>query len=186
MAVAKKIGTFLGSVFIGLLAWPQAGSAHLKRRPEIMISNFGFRLVTTQDGWKNTPLPPEKNDLVYIFRSEKIFEGIQGSLTVRRQPLENESVTLERYAKKYIDDFPKFGFTVLESKQILIQNEPAYWVETQQAKSLKRMRQTIFVRDGQAIIFTCADHKKHFIDAINECQKVISTFKWTTSHPKVF
>lgn len=160
--------------------------AAVHKTKEILVSDFGFKLIALNEKWKLTPPPPGQDDIIYIFRASKVTDGIQGTLTVRRQLLQREDIGVERYTRKYIHDFPKFGYSVVASSKITVGDVTGSWIETQQPKSLKKIRQTIFVKDGQAIIFTCADHKERFHETVNECQKLISGFRWTTpTQPRI-
>lgn len=162
---------------------PGAGS---KIKPQLGLykSPQGFEIETAGTDWIQTAPPKNTRYIATMFRSPVIKNNMRATLTVRVDQLE-KSMELNQYVKRWTKEYPKFGFDVKGSKKFAINGQNGYVVDLVNTSKKRQLRQVIFMKDKRAVLLTCRDHVDSFKTALNECNKMIKTFKWQSVLNKV-
>lgn len=140
------------------------------------FSKSGYSIHAGQSGWTTT-LSPTKNPFIEtVFLSDNDV-NIQASLTVRLDEM-GKKRSLDQYAKRWLKDYPRFGFNILESKKVKVGMNTGYLLELVNRDSSKQLRQVLFVKDKVAVTLTCRDDVKSFLQSLKSCNEIIRTFRW--------
>lgn len=103
-----------------------------------------------------------------------------GSLSVRAEELRSE-LTLENYAKRWMKDYPSYGFDVLGTKTFAQGNARGLVIDLTHKKRNQQLRQILFLKDKKAVILTCKDDLKTFEATLAGCNQIAKTFEWVTT-----
>lgn len=141
------------------------------------ISEYGFTIHAGGTSWIHTEPPKDIAALTTVYRSPKISHGVQPSLTVRVDRL-NQSVPLNKYVHQWMKDYPRLGFEVLGAKPLKVAGQNAYLVDVVSREAAKQLRQVVFVKDRVAVVLTCRDHRDTFDETVRVCNDIIKNFKW--------
>lgn len=142
------------------------------------ISEYGFSIHAGGTPWIHTLPPKDIASLSTVYRSPKISHGVQPSLTVRVDRL-NQTTPLNKYVNQWMKDYPRLGFEVLAAKPLKVAGQNAYLVDVISREAAKQLRQVVFVKDRVAVVLTCRDHRETFDDTVRICNDIIKNFKWT-------
>lgn len=142
----------------------------------LYFAQKGFILKTEGTDW--LPQAPNKDSLIGAIRFAPADPASTGSLSVRTDKI-SAQVSLEVYAKKFMRDYPSYGFDVLGSKTISINQNPGLVVDMVQRTKNKQLRQVILKKNGKVAILTCIDNKDVFLKTIAGCNQIIKSFQWT-------
>lgn len=82
------------------------------------------------------------------------------------------------YTKKWMRDYPSYGFEVLSSKSIQLNGAPALLVDMISRSKGKQIRQVILKREGEVAVMTCIDDRETFRTALASCNQIIKSFSW--------
>lgn len=155
---------------------PGAGN---KVKPQLGVykSPQGFEIQTASTSWIQTAPPKNTRYIATMFRSPVVKNKMRATLTVRVDQLE-KSMEISQYVKRWTKEYPKFGFDVKGSKKFAMNGQNGYVVDLVNTSKKRQLRQVIFMKDKKAVLLTCRDHVDSFKTALNECNKMIKTFKW--------
>ena len=135
----------------------------------------GFYLSTEGTSWKPVGANEEKFfDSMRFADPNKISEG---SLSVRLDTL-SKDVSLETYTRRWMRDYPNYGFEILKAQTITLEQNPALIVDLQSRSKAKQIRQAIFQKNNKLVIFTCLDKREDFNKSIQDCNQIIKSFRW--------
>ncbi len=151
-----------------------SSSIFISGKNGVFYSPLGFSLNAANTDWDLTPKPKNNRFIKTIYRSPNDPEAL---LTVRADKIARP-VNVVQYAKKWLNDYPRFGFQVLQAKRVKVSGQPAYLVDLLSHESGKQLRQVLFVKGDTAITLTCRDSIKHFGQTLKSCDKIIRTFQW--------
>ncbi|MGE3758376.1 MAG: hypothetical protein AB7H97_11500 [Pseudobdellovibrionaceae bacterium] len=139
------------------------------------MSSYGFTVKSEGTDWKLVEKgPPESLNEARYLPNKKNPEA---SLSIRVDVLK-DPMSLEQYAKKWIRDYPGYGFTVLGNKTFSNHGFPGYVVDLVHTKKQKQIRQILYSKGRQAVILTCADDQKSFKETIKACNTIARSFQW--------
>lgn len=141
------------------------------------ISNHGFSIHADQTDWIHSPPPEDNPYIATLYRSPSTELGVQPALTVRVDELDTKQ-TLKRYVKKWLKDYPRFGFEILKAKPIKINDQRAFLLDMVNRQTSKQLRQVVFLKQ-KAVILTCRGHHKSFNDTVGNCNNIIANFRWS-------
>ena len=159
---------------------PATSSSDLiNSRPGLFTSALGFEMDAGTTNWVLAEVPKESKYIVTMYKAPKKEGAFQPSLTVRVDKLQNKS-TLQKYVKKWLKEYPKFGFDVLGSQGFKMKGQTGYVVDLLHQEQKKQLRQVLFLRDQNAQVITCRDDAGHFKEALKSCNSIIRTFRWTS------
>ena len=165
----------LGILLLALL-YPLIGFSSIPQQT-VTPSSIGFSLSNTGTDWELTPAPPDADNIVFLFRGKQIVNGHQATLTARKEKLEQEK-DLKQYTRKWMNEYPKFGYNVLGQKPFTLDGRNAYVIDLISAASEKQSRQVISEKNGTVVVLTCLDNKEQFSRSLPFCNKIIRSFKW--------
>jgi hypothetical protein len=140
----------------------------------------GYSLKTTGTNW--TAVSTNNESLIDTVRFASKDPKLTGSLSIRTDKIAN-NVTIETYAKKFMRDYPNYGFDVLGSKNIAINQSNGLVVDMIQKVKNTQLRQVILKNNNQVAILTCLDTKDNFMSTIASCNEIIKSFEWANSAP---
>lgn len=179
--------TFIGSlifVFSSVAALasphPATGSSLVTNAEEgHYFESQGFRLRTAGTNWLPTP---QDKDAVFesVRMTPKGQLDAQSSFSVRTDSLSKQT-TLESYAKKWMRDYPSYGFEVLGAKSFSMAGGPGLVVDMVQKNKAKQIRQVILQRGQRVAILTCLDAQATFQKTLVSCNQLVKNFEWTAS-----
>lgn len=136
----------------------------------------GFNLKTAGTNW--LPVPPSNESLFDAVRlTPKGQLESEASISVRTDTLSKQS-TLENYAKKWMRDYPSYGFEVLGAKPFSMAGGPGLVVDMVQKSRSKQLRQVILQKGQQVAILTCLDDKNSFQKTLTACNQLVKNFEW--------
>lgn len=141
------------------------------------ISEYGFTIHAGGTSWIHTEPPKDIAALTTVYRSPSIHHGVQASLTVRVDRM-NQPTPLNKYVHQWMKDYPRLGFEVLSAKPLKVAGQNAYLVDVISREAAKQLRQVVFVKDRVAVVLTCRDHRESFDDTVRVCNDIIKNFKW--------
>ena len=178
----KHIG-FISIIFLSqlLAAAPHPGTSSsflLGIEKGRFISKHGFLINSSDTGWIHKSTPRGIENIETIYASPEESDGLQASLTVRVDDLSDIS-SASQYMKKWMNDYPRFGFDILASRKVKVNGNIAQMVDLIHAESERQLRQVIFVKNQKAVIFTCRDSKMTFLKAMKSCNEIVRSFRWT-------
>jgi len=146
------------------------------------FQNQGFQLKTTGTNWLPTPQNEESLfDSVRFTPNGKIDSA--ASISVRTDILTKQN-NLETYAKKWMRDYPSYGFEVLGAKSFTIGEGPGLVVDMVQKNRNQQIRQVILQKDRQVAILTCLDNRRDFQKTLVACNQLVKNFQWGASATK--
>jgi hypothetical protein len=148
----------------------------MSEKKGLFRSPLGFALDSGHSNWEQVAAPQENPFIATIYRAEN-SSGIQAALTVRVDQL-NEKTSLDSYAKKWLKDYPRFGFEILSSKKVKVGNQVAFLLDLINRENQKQLRQVLFLREKNAVTLTCRDQLKTFSNTLRSCNSIIRTFRW--------
>ena len=136
----------------------------------------GFNLRTLGTDW--LPTPQNKDSL---FESVRFTPQGQmeatASLSVRTDTLSKQG-SLESYAKKWMRDYPSYGFEVLGAKSFAVGGSPGLVVDMVQRGEKKQIRQVILQKGQRVAILTCLDNQDSFHKTLPNCNQLVKNFEW--------
>lgn len=106
-------------------------------------------------------------------------ENPQGAYLSVRTDKVAKSASLELYTRKWMRDYPNYGFEVLASKQFSLNGQPALIVDLLSRSKGKQLRQVVLKNEDKVAILTCMDGKESFNKSLQQCNQIIKTFQWT-------
>lgn len=138
---------------------------------------FGFRLNTTEPSWTAVPSIGESVFDSVRFEPKNPAAG-DATVSIRMDRIPEKS-NLETYAKKWMREYPTYGFEVLGTKNLNLGGGRALLVDLLQKSKNRQLRQVIMQNKDRVAILTCLDQKEKFNDTLQTCNRLIRGFEWT-------
>ena len=186
MRIKKHILTLL-TITLGLISFQAnstaapipgtSSSQFLNVNEGQYISQYGFKISAKNTSWIHTIPSKQSKYILTEYRSPRVYKGIQSALTVRLDAPQHR-LSLKNYMKKWLNDYPRFGFKVLGSKPIKVDKQLGFMIDLINYKSKRQIRQVVFLKNKTAVILTCRAHRKNFKKSVTDCNKIIKNFKW--------
>ncbi|MFM6929386.1 MAG: hypothetical protein ACKOX6_13040 [Bdellovibrio sp.] len=137
----------------------------------------GFIVKTTGTDW--IPVATEDGALLDTIRFASPKNPNDGSLSVRTDRIA-KTASLELYTRKWMRDYPSYGFEVLATKQFNLNGNPALIVDMLSRSKNKQIRQVVLKNEEKVAIMTCLDTQESFTKSLQNCNQIIKTFNWAT------
>ncbi len=174
-----KMKTIVLICLITLTSWsapfPVSGTS-LMTDPEEgrFLEPHGFRLKTTNLKW--TPVPDEKTSIFQTFRFAPV-NNQTAQLTVRKDEL-GQQKNLEVYAKKWMREYPQYGFEILTTKNMHLGGGDALLIDLVHRAKSQQIRQLVLHKNKKIVILTCLDEISKFRSTVSECNQMMTSFSW--------
>lgn len=166
----------------GFAAPHPATSTSILTNPEHghYFQSQGFNLRTLGTNW--LPVPQNDSSLFESVRfTPKGNLEAEASLSVRTDVL-NKKTTLESYAKKWMRDYPSYGFEILGAKSFAVSGSPGLVVDMIQRGKNKQLRQVILQKGSRVAILTCLDNQSSFQKTLVACNQLVKNFEWNSKN----
>lgn len=150
-----------------------------KYKPQLGVykSPQGFEIQTASTDWIQTAPPKNTRYISTMYRSPNMKNNMRATLTVRVDKLGN-TMSINDYVKRWTKEYPRFGYDVRGSKKFSMNGNDGYVIDLLNNSKKRQLRQVIFMKDKKAVLLTCRDHVATFKDSLQECNKMIKSFKW--------
>ncbi|MBO9665279.1 MAG: hypothetical protein J7501_00505 [Bdellovibrio sp.] len=135
----------------------------------------GFTLKTVGSNW--IPVASSEDSILDTIRFASKDAPDDGSLSVRTDRIA-KNVSLDLYTRKWMRDYPSYGFEVLATKQFALNGSPALIVDMLSRTKNKQIRQVVLKNEDKVAIMTCLDSKESFSKSLQQCNQIIKTFTW--------
>lgn len=143
----------------------------------VFFHGFGFKLNSLDPSWMAVPSIGES-----VFDSIRFEPKTPGAgdatVSIRMDRLPDKS-NLETYAKKWMREYPTYGFEVLGTKNLTLGGGRALLVDLTQKSKNRQLRQIIMQNKDRIAILTCLDQKEKFNETLQTCNRLIRGFEWT-------
>lgn len=141
----------------------------------------GFVLKTEGTSWR--PVAKMEESLLDTIRFAAKDSPKQGSLSIRTDKIA-KTASLELYTRKWMRDYPNYGFEVLAAKNFTLNGSPALVVDMVSRSKNKQIRQVILKKEDRVAIMTCLDNRDTFSKALENCNQIMKSFAWNPSEEK--
>ena len=142
----------------------------------LYFQSQGFNLRTMGTDWLPTPQNKDSMFESVRFTPKGTIEST-ASLSVRTDTLSKQG-SLESYAKKWMRDYPSYGFEVLGAKSFAVSGSPGLVVDMVQRSKNKQIRQVILQKGHSIAILTCLDNQSSFQKTLTSCNQLVKNFEW--------
>ncbi len=142
------------------------------------ISPKGFTLHASGSSWVQLVPPEENHEVVTLFVSDD-DKNQEGRLTVRLDQLQEEEITLKRYVARWIKGYSNYGLKILGSKFFKHDGNSGFMIDLVNELQEKKLRQVVFLKNNNAVIFTCVDQNNNFLKSLKQCNKIVKSFSWS-------
>lgn len=173
--------TLLGLLFlvpqICLAAPHPATSSSALTNPEkgLYFLHKGFTLKTEGTTW--IPVASSEKSILDTVRFASKENG-SGTLSIRTDKVA-KSASLDLYTRKWMRDYPNYGFEVISAKKFELNGSPALVVDMLSRAKNKQIRQVILKKEDRVAIMTCLDNKATFSQSLQNCNQIMKSFAWT-------
>ncbi len=170
---------FLHLPFVALAAPYPATSSSALTTPEkgLYFLHRGFTLKTEGTDW--VPVSNSEQSLLDTVRFSSKENSKSGSLSIRTDKVA-KNASLELYTRKWMRDYPNYGFEVISAKNFSLNGSPALVVDMLSRTKNKQIRQVILKNEDRVAIMTCLDDKKNFSKSLQSCNQIMKTFAWSS------
>lgn len=142
------------------------------------FSQMGFSFKLVSDEWVYLENPSQSR----LPANQQIDMGFKTLSESARLSLKTENylgkVNLESYAKKYLRDYNQYGFEVISSKSVKINNIPAVVIDLIQKNKLTQSRQVFLGADNKIAIVSCIDKTDYFTMTSSMCTQLLNNYNW--------
>lgn len=170
---------FLCIPVISLAAPFPATSTSALTAPEkgLYFLHKGFTLKTEGTSW--VPVPGAEQSLLDTVRFSEKGSKSNGVLSIRTDTI-SKTISLELYTRKWMRDYPSYGFEVVSAKNFTLNGNPALVVDMLSRSKKKQLRQVIVKKDEQVAIMTCLDDQDKFSQSLQNCNQIMKSFSWVS------
>lgn len=140
-------------------------------------SKFGFEIMAQNTPWIKTNPPKKSRFIEAIYRSPIERNNVRASLSVRVDNMSHPT-SIKKYVKRWIKEYPKYGYDVLGSKGFKSGDKVGYVIDLVNSRKKRQLRQVIYLNKQTAVLMTCRDHTSSFNSSLKECNNIIKNFKW--------
>lgn len=137
----------------------------------------GFTVKTEGTNWVPSSNSESLLDTVRFSPKDKKIK--EGSLSIRTDKIA-KNASLELYTRKWMRDYPNYGFEVLSAKNFTLNGSPALVVDMLSRSKNKQIRQLILKNDDRVAILTCVDNKDTFTTSLQNCNQIMKSFTWNS------
>ena len=150
-----------------------------KIKPKLGVykSDFGFEIQANNTDWIQTKPPKKSRFIETIYRSPIMRNNVHASLTVRVDNMKDKT-DLKNYVKRWVREYPKYGYDVLGSQPFKNGDQWGYVIDLINPGKNRQLRQVIHLSKKVAVIITCRDHSATFSISLKECNKITKNFRW--------
>ncbi len=142
-------------------------------------SKFGFEILAQNTPWIQTKPPKKSRFIETVYRSPISRNNVRGTLTVRVDNMKS-GTNLKTYVKRWIKEYPKYGYDVLGSKGFKTGNKKGYVIDLVNQSKKRQLRQVIYLNNKTAVLMTCRDHTQSFQTTLKECNQIVKGFQWNS------
>jgi hypothetical protein len=179
--VKSLVGLFF--ILISLQAWSApypATSSSALTAPEkgLFTLNQGYTLKTEGTDW--VPIANSEDSILNTIRYASKQSPAKGSLSVRIDKIAKNS-SLDLYVRKWMRDYPNYGFEVLSSKNFKMNGNNALVVDMLSRAKGKQIRQVIVQNNDRLAIMTCLDDQNGFAQSVQQCNQIMKSFNWSSN-----
>lgn len=175
----KKLSILLilAPIFTFAAPYPATSSSALTA-PEkgLYFLHKGFILKTEGSDW--VPVNGPENSLLETVRFADRNRNKTGSLSIRVDKV-SKSASLELYTRKWMRDYPNYGFEVISAKNFQLGGSPALVVDMLSRGKNKQIRQVVSKNEDRVAVLTCLDDRNHFSESLKQCNQIMKSFSWT-------
>lgn len=173
---------FVSALFFQLPAFgaPIPGttsSAMVAPQLGVYKSRFGFEIEAQNTAWIQTQPPKKSRFIETVYRSPISRNNVRATLTVRVDNMKNET-NLKKYVKRWVKEYPKYGYDVLGSKAFKSGDKKGYVIDLINQRKKRQLRQVIYLNKKTAVLMTCRDHTESFESSLKECNNIVKHFSW--------
>lgn len=158
---------------------PGVGSSQVSQLlKNIVVSELGFRIGSPEQTYwtlKKDPAAPSGNTFLF-FPTDSQQKSARFTVSVDKF---SSSTAFDAYVKKWIKEYPYFGFEILKTQTMKISEAPCYLVDLVHRKQNKQLRQFVVVKKDFAVVMTCADEPAKFKETALHCADLVKHFQWT-------
>lgn len=134
------------------------------------FSTENFELTKTPENW--TRLNVENKNEIFLALQSKTKDS---SLTLRQ--FESPDPSLKKNAVSWLRDYKAYGFKILKSKPVKMNNETyGYQIEALHKKSGKVFKQYMSIKNKKLLVLTC--HSDKADKEFNACEESLTSFSW--------
>jgi len=142
-----------------------------------VFSQMGFNLKLVSKEWTFINTSSESTS-----PNQEINLGLKSLSDTARLSLKIENLTtkttVENYAKKFLRDYNQYGFEVLSSKNMTLNNSNVIVVDLIQKNKLTQSRQIFFNHKDKILIASCIDKTELFQMTSNMCNQLLNGLNW--------
>ncbi|NUM57365.1 MAG: hypothetical protein HUU56_01970 [Bdellovibrionaceae bacterium] len=162
---------------MGLLAapFPVSSTSSLTDSSEgNFFASHGFRFTTSKLNWH---IVPDGN--ISIFETfQYIPKGNSSAkLTIRKDEI-GKHKNIEDYAKKWMKEYPQYGFEVLATKNMTLGGGEALLIDFIHRNKRQQIRQLVLHKNKKVVIMTCIDSMTSFNVTVSDCNQMMTSFSW--------
>jgi hypothetical protein len=140
----------------------------------IFFASHGFQFNTSKLNW--TIVPDNKTSIFETFKfTSKNNNSAQ--LTLRKDDL-GQHKSIEQYAKKWMKEYPQYGFEILATKNMLLGGGDALLIDFVHRSKGQQIRQLVLHKNKKVVIMTCLDDVKKFKSTVTDCNQMMTSFAW--------
>ena len=141
-------------------------------------SKFGFEIQAHGTSWIKT-MPVKKSRFIEaVYRSPIQRGNVRASLSVRVDKVRKKT-SLKKYVRRWIREYPKYGYDVLGSRAFRLGKNKGYVIDLVNGRKNRQLRQVIYLSKKTAVLMTCRDQTSSFRQSLQECNKIIRKFRWS-------
>lgn len=144
----------------------------------VIPNNLKFSISEKGTNWEPSAPPSDSASIKLLYRGPARADNVQPSLTVRIETMDKSEKDFKDYFRRWLKEYPKFGYNVLGHKAFILDGRQAYVVDLTSATSGKQARQILAEKDREIVLITCLDDKSEFLSSLPACNKMIKSFSW--------
>lgn len=152
-------------------------SAMVAPKLGVYKSKFGFEILAQNTAWIQSQPPKKSRFIETVYQAPEVRNNTRASLSVRVDKLKKKT-NLKGYVKRWVKEYPKYGYDVLGSKAFRTKDKKGYVIDLVNSKKKRQLRQVIYFKKQTAVLMTCRDHSRSFNQSLNECNNIIKAFHW--------
>lgn len=143
-----------------------------------VFSQMGFEFDLVSNEWIFLDSPTTASHPL----NQQIDLGLKSLSSTARLSLKSEQLktktSVESYVKKYLRDYNQYGFEILSTKSMQINNSPVVILDLRQKNKATQSRQVFFGSSNRVTIASCLDKIESFTVTSNFCNQLLNTYKW--------
>lgn len=145
-------------------------------KPGLYFADENFSIHTEKTNWfQLDPLKIKSKFIKTEYHSLDINDV--GKLTVRIDKT-NKNYSLKRYLRSSLKDYNRFGFKILETRSLALNNNQALILDLKKNSSQIQTRQILFKKENTVVILTCSGHENSFQSHLKDCNQIARNFNW--------